>query len=33
VPLLYSWADLVVEGGLDDSVLHADASAAAAELG
>ncbi len=33
VPLLYSWADLVAEGGLDDSVLHADANAAAAELG
>jgi hypothetical protein len=32
VPLLYSWADVVVEGALDDSVLHTDAETAAADL-
>jgi len=32
VPLLYSWADVVAEGGLDDSVVHADAETAAADL-
>jgi hypothetical protein len=32
VPLLYSWADVVTEGALDDRVLHADAQTAAAEL-